>query len=92
MFTYVHTQTQAVLNRTDEEFFYTGQPGGFMHSGLAPSGGYAGWNLSHPLSDYDVAAGVAFAARYNLRLVVKNTGHDWFGRSGVHSWLSVLGL
>ena len=24
---------------------------------------------------------MAFAAEHNLRLVVKNTGHDWYGRS-----------
>ena len=30
----------------------------------------------------DVAAGVAFAAKHNLRVAVKGTGHDWFGRSG----------
>jgi hypothetical protein len=63
-----------------------------MHSGLAPSGGYPGWNLSHALSvravaartAADVAVGVAFAAAHNLRVVVKNTGHDWYGRSGAH--------
>jgi hypothetical protein len=43
------------------------------------------WNISTSLSAYsvlaeteaDVQATVAFAARHNLRLVVKNTGHDW---------------
>lgn len=47
------------------------------------------WNVSTQLSAYsvlaetesDVQATVAFAAQHNLRLVVKNTGHDWFGRS-----------
>ena len=29
----------------------------------------------------DIQATVAFAAANNLRLVVKNTGHDWFSRS-----------
>jgi len=32
-------------------------------------------------SEADVSAVVAFAHRYNLRLVVKSTGHDWYGRS-----------
>ena len=30
----------------------------------------------------DVTAGVAFASKYNLRVAIKGTGHDWFGRSG----------
>ncbi|KIJ68461.1 hypothetical protein HYDPIDRAFT_106660 [Hydnomerulius pinastri MD-312] len=29
----------------------------------------------------DVQAAVEFAVKYNLKLVVKNTGHDYFGRS-----------
>jgi FAD/FMN-containing dehydrogenase len=29
----------------------------------------------------DIAATVAFASKHNLRLVVKGTGHDYFGRS-----------
>ena len=45
------------------------------------------WNISSQLSAYsvlaeteiDVQSTVAFAATNNLRLVVKNTGHDWFG-------------
>lgn len=32
-------------------------------------------------SESDVQATVVFAAKHNLRLVIKNTGHDWFGRS-----------
>jgi len=32
-------------------------------------------------SAQDVAAAVSFAAAHNLRLVVKGTGHDYFGRS-----------
>ncbi|KAF8692566.1 hypothetical protein AX14_002469 [Amanita brunnescens Koide BX004] len=29
----------------------------------------------------DIQAGVKFAAKHNLRLVIKNTGHDYLGRS-----------
>ena len=29
----------------------------------------------------DVQAGLAFASKNNLRLVIKNTGHDYKGRS-----------
>ena len=29
-------------------------------------------------TEADVQAAVSFAARYNIRLVVKNTGHDWY--------------
>ena len=28
----------------------------------------------------DIVAGVAFAAKHNLRVAVKGTGHDWFGQ------------
>jgi hypothetical protein len=82
----------ADLNRTDDEFFYTRQVGGYMHTGLAGAGAQRSWSIAHRLSAYavaartakDVAAGVAFAAKHNLRLAVKGTGHDWFGRSGSH--------
>ena len=78
---------QADLKQTDDEFFYTNQVGGFMHSGYT-----ADWNISHKLSKFavaaeteaDIQAGVAFAAKHNLRLAVKGTGHDWYGRSGSH--------
>ncbi|KAL7932893.1 hypothetical protein V8C35DRAFT_305752 [Trichoderma chlorosporum] len=32
-------------------------------------------------SDADVQAALAFATKYNIRVVVRNTGHDFFGRS-----------
>jgi FAD/FMN-containing dehydrogenase len=78
---------QSALNRTDNEFFYTGQVGGYLHTGLAGS-----WNIAHKLASFavaaeaetDIQAGVAFAVKHNLRLSVKGTGHDWFGRSGSH--------
>jgi hypothetical protein len=37
----------------------------------------------------DVQAAVAFAADHNMRLVVKSTGHDWFGRSSAPGSLMV---
>ena len=57
---------------------------GYQHTGL-----YGTWNISHDLSVFAVAAEtesdftatVAFAAKHNLRLVIKATGHDWYGRS-----------
>eukprot|EP00039_Didymoeca_costata_P022899 m.5510 g.5510 ORF g.5510 m.5510 type:complete len:676 (-) comp3321_c0_seq1:98-2125(-) len=75
------------LAKTDEQFFYTGQIGGYMHTGLAYS-----WNISHPLARYavaaiteaDIANSLKFAHEHNLRVAVKATGHDWFGRSGSH--------
>ena len=62
-----------------------------------PSGLHSSWNISHKLSAFaiaaesggDISAGVAFAAKHNLRIAVKNTGHDWFGRSGSHPDLGV---
>ena len=75
---------QALLNASDDEFWLSSQPNGYLHTGL-----FNVWNLTTQLSSYsvlaeteeDVSAAVAFAARYNLRLVVKSTGHDWYARS-----------
>ncbi|KAG4412954.1 hypothetical protein IFR04_013904 [Cadophora malorum] len=36
-----------------------------------------------------VAAGVKFAREYNLRLVVRNTGHDFMGRSTAYGALAI---
>lgn len=33
----------------------------------------------------DVAAGILFAKKHNIRLVIKDTGHDILGRYGKHS-------
>lgn len=90
------TECAADLAQTDDEFFYTGQVGGFMHTGLAAGGGQTPWSIAHNQSAVavaaecaeDVAKGVAFAAKHNLRLSVKGTGHDWFGRSGSHPSLA----
>ena len=74
----------AALNATDDEFWLSSQPNGYLHTGL-----FGVWNLSTQLSAYsvraaseaDVQATVAFASAHNLRLVVKSTGHDWYARS-----------
>jgi FAD/FMN-containing dehydrogenase len=74
----------AALRASDDEFWLSAQPSGYLHTGL-----FSVWNISTELSSYavlaateeDVAATVAFAAAHNLRLVVKSTGHDWYGRS-----------
>eukprot|EP01052_Picozoa_sp_SAG31_P027872 SAG31_NODE_2644_length_5315_cov_7.392063_5_plen_312_part_00 len=80
------TECAADLAQTDDEFFYTRQVGGYMHTGLAAGGGQAPWSIAHNQSVFavaatnaaDVAAGVAFAATHNLRVSVKGTGHDWY--------------
>jgi FAD/FMN-containing dehydrogenase len=82
----------ALLNATDDEFFLTSQPAGFTRPGV-----FGAWNLTTVGSAYavlaeseaDVAAAVAFAARYNLRLAVKGTGHDWYARSTSRGALTV---
>ncbi|KAH9896260.1 putative isoamyl alcohol oxidase [Xylariomycetidae sp. FL2044] len=38
-------------------------------------------NVSMSSAAADVAAGIQFAREHNIRLVVKNTGHDYVGRS-----------
>jgi hypothetical protein len=83
------------LNRTDDEFWIADQPNGYQHTGLwgsehsrGPENEGKSWNTS-VLSAYTVLAEtetdfqqtVRFAAKHNLRLVVKATGHDWYGRS-----------
>ena len=37
----------------------------------------------------DVQQGLAFASRNNLRLVIKNTGHDYKGRSSAPDSLAL---
>eukprot|EP00041_Stephanoeca_diplocostata_P031355 m.975489 g.975489 ORF g.975489 m.975489 type:complete len:662 (+) comp23941_c0_seq2:3854-5839(+) len=72
------------LNNSKNEFWLSGQVAGYMHTGL-----FGVWNISNMLGAYavaaqtesDVQAAVAFAQKHNLRLVIKSTGHDWFGRS-----------
>ena len=75
----------SALRSSDDEFWLSGQAGGYLHTGL-----FGQWNLStaqgHGFSvaaqsAADVQATVAFASAHNLRLVVKNTGHDWYARS-----------
>lgn len=95
--TILSTQACAVqLNRTDDEFWIADQPNGYQHTGLwgsehGPRGVEnegASWNTSE-LSAFTVLAQtesdfqetVKFATKHNLRLVVKATGHDWYGRS-----------
>lgn len=35
-------------------------------------------NVTEPA---DISKGVAFATKYNIRLVIRNTGHDYYGKS-----------
>ena len=74
----------AALNASDNEWWLTSSPGGYLHTGT-----YGQWNLTTAQaalavaaeSEADVSATVAFAQAHNLRLVVKATGHDWYARS-----------
>jgi len=78
------TECDQVLINSDDEFWLTDQPSGYLHTGL-----FGRWNLSTRLASYavmaesasDVSNAVIFAFKYNLRVAVKNTGHDWFTRS-----------
>jgi len=77
-------ECSAALEGSDDEFWLTSRPNGFQHTGL-----FGVWNISDRLSslsvraetEADFQATIAFAAAHNLRLVVKATGHDWYGRS-----------
>jgi|EP01047_Picozoa_sp_COSAG01_P035683 FAD/FMN-containing dehydrogenase len=72
------------LDKTDDEFWLADRPNGYQHTGL-----FNVWNITNDLSEYsvlaqtleDFSATVKFAHDHNLRLVVKATGHDWYGRS-----------
>jgi hypothetical protein len=75
--THARTHTAATgLSHVDPR--ETSRANGYQHTGL-----YGTWNISHDLSAFAVAAQtesdftstVAFAAKHNLRLVVKATGH-----------------
>ena len=72
------------LEGSANEFWLNSKPNGFLHTGQ-----FGIWNLSNQISSYvvraeteeDFQATVIFARTNNLRLVVKATGHDWYGRS-----------
>lgn len=72
------------LEGSDDEFWLTARPNGYQHTGL-----FGVWNLTGRISSFavraeteaDIQATVSFAAANDLRLVVKATGHDWYGRS-----------
>ncbi|RPA83803.1 FAD-binding domain-containing protein [Ascobolus immersus RN42] len=51
-------------------------------------GGYAAYAIK-ALCYTDIQAGVKFARDNNLRLVVRNTGHDFLGRSTGHGALTI---
>ncbi|KAF2179309.1 FAD-binding domain-containing protein [Zopfia rhizophila CBS 207.26] len=51
-------------------------------------GGYAPYSLNIT-SPNDIAAGLRFADHHNIRVVVKNTGHDYLGRSVGFGGLSI---
>ena len=79
----------SVCNATlfgDNASWLSNQPGALQSTGQL---GRDGWSAAdarseyavHAVTEQDCASAVAFAHRHNLRLVVKNTGHDWYGRS-----------
>ncbi|KAI0603272.1 FAD-binding domain-containing protein [Biscogniauxia sp. FL1348] len=43
-------------------------------------GNYASYSINVSSTD-DIAAGLAFAQENNIRLVIKNSGHDYYGKS-----------
>ena len=77
-------QCSHALEGSDDEFWLSSRPNGFQHTGQ-----FGIWNLTGRISSYavraltesDFQATVKFAADHDLRLVIKATGHDWYGRS-----------
>jgi len=70
--------------RADDNHWLADSPQGFQHTGH-----FGAWNASRDHFRFAVAAEtesdfvetVRFSKTHNLRLVVKATGHDWYGRS-----------
>jgi hypothetical protein len=65
--------------------------------GSEKTGWLGAFDMKDKISEYavaaetteDVAAGVAFASKHNLRVAVKNTGHDYTGRSTANESLMI---
>lgn len=68
----------------DTAYWLADQPNGLQNTAF-----FGGWNISSDHSAYvvdcreeeDFKAATKFALAHNLRVVVKNTGHDWYGRN-----------
>ena len=70
--------------RGHEHVLLTGEPGiGKSHLLRQLRRCYEGSDVRvvHAEAESDFQATVRFAAKHSLRLVVKATGHDWYGRS-----------
>merc|ERR1719436_2283816 len=73
----------------------TEQPGAMVYSGTMGSQSMAGWAVTNSTAAKyvtvrkaaDASAALKFAASHNLAVSVKNTGHDFFGRSARHGSL-----
>merc|ERR1719413_268439 len=67
----------------------TEQPGAMVYSGTMGSQSMAGWAVTNSTAAKfvtvhkaeDASAALKFAGSHNLAVSVKNTGHDFFGRS-----------
>ncbi|KAJ7170771.1 hypothetical protein C8R43DRAFT_1059439 [Mycena crocata] len=71
-----YTNFQAVINSTAiEECSYDVQPGATCQQGRVPPYAVNATSVS------DIQNTLLFASKYNLRLVVRNTGHELMGRS-----------
>eukprot|EP00729_Bicosta_minor_P010062 gene10062-29166_t len=76
--------TNRLQKGVDDDEWISGQPYNLQHTGY-----FGAWNIKTDYSHFtvkaetsdDFAATVGFAHQHNLRLVVKGTGHDWYGRS-----------
>jgi len=73
----------------NDPLWLSAQPGGTHHSGMMGSPAAPGWTIfnSTPAkyveiqNEHQASEAVKFASEHNLEVVVKSTGHDWFGRS-----------
>merc|ERR1719343_204276 len=73
----------------------TEQPGAMVYSGTMGSQSMAGWAVTNSTAAKfvtvhraeDAMAALKFAGSHNLAVSVKNTGHDFFGRSARHGSL-----
>lgn len=75
-----------------DPLWLSSQAGGLQNAGAQGSPSQPGWVLRNSTpakvatihTAADASQAISFARAHNLAIAVKNTGHDWFGRSTVH--------
>ena len=80
----VSSEKCSAILANDTAYWLADQPHGLQNTAF-----FGGWNISVDHAAYvvdcreeeDFKAATKFALAHNLRVIVKNTGHDWYGRN-----------